>query len=389
MNTEQYKRLIRDYYIQHGYTDIPVISKLDDTSLKMIADLVQNKSVTEPVTRIQLCFYGLYYSTKKEYEQMKKYYLLAIEKGDAEIMCELGIYYFTIEKDYTLMKKYFFMAIRNGNRNGRALYNLALYYQRVENNYKLMKKYYLRADKEGCKGALYNLSCYYRNIKDYRRMKKYGLMAINRGSVKAMNNLGCYYDDIEDYEQMQKYYLMAIKQNYAPSMFNLGLHYERAEKNYELAKKYYLMAIERGCRRSMYNLGLYYTNTEKDYQQMKKYHLMAAEKGLVYAVICLDNYYQNNKVPTIDVLTFYDRYLPDKMDTAFKYLTKHSNYSPEVVDFISKCDLSKYSCDVPEYVSIIHQLAKTKLDLLETHFKYMPGETGYQQAKKDYLEQIV
>ena len=50
-----------------------------------------------------------------DYKLMKKYYLMAIDKGNLEAMNNLGIYYATIEKNYDLMKKYYLMAIEKGN----------------------------------------------------------------------------------------------------------------------------------------------------------------------------------------------------------------------------------------------------------------------------------
>ena len=118
---------------------------------------------------------GLYYKQKiKDYEQMKKYYLMAIDLGNSDAMFNLGFYYYNI-KDYEQMKKYYLMAIDLGNSY-----------------------------------AMYVLGLYYNNIKDYEQMKKYYLMAINLGNSDAMFNLGFHYCEIEDYEQMNKYLLMAI-----------------------------------------------------------------------------------------------------------------------------------------------------------------------------------
>ena len=56
-----------------------------------------------------------------------------------------GIYYKNIEKNYDLMKKYYLMTIENDKNNSDAMYDLGHYYQYIEKNYKLMKKYYLMA----------------------------------------------------------------------------------------------------------------------------------------------------------------------------------------------------------------------------------------------------
>ncbi len=85
---------------------------------------------------------GEYYQyVEQDYDQMKKYYLMAIEKGDGYSMYKLGYYYDEIEKDYDQMKKYYLMSIKKGNSD--AMHNLGLYYDEIEENYKEMKKYYL------------------------------------------------------------------------------------------------------------------------------------------------------------------------------------------------------------------------------------------------------
>jgi len=130
-------------------------------------------------------YYGVYYKIKKNYEQMKKYYLVAIEKGCCDAINNLGFYYKEIEKDYEQMKKYYLMAIEKGNMN--AMNNLGVYYQNVEKDYEQMKKYYLMAIEKGNTNAMHNLGYYYRYVeKDYEQMKKYYLMAIDNGDKNTI-----------------------------------------------------------------------------------------------------------------------------------------------------------------------------------------------------------
>ena len=53
---------------------------------------------------------GLRHEKQKDYENMIKYYLMAIEKGNSDAMNNLGIYY-EEQKDYENMMKYYLMAI--------------------------------------------------------------------------------------------------------------------------------------------------------------------------------------------------------------------------------------------------------------------------------------
>jgi hypothetical protein len=160
-----------------------------------------------------------------------------------------GNYYKFKLKNNKQMKKYYIMAIDKGNIDGA--YNLGCYYH-YNNNYIDMKKYFLMAIEKNDGYSMYNLGHYYQNIeKDYENMKKYYIMAINNGHTGAMNNLGNYYQIIEkDYEQMKKYYIMAIDKDQINAMINLGLYYQDIEKDYEQMKKYYTMVIDSGYDKS-------------------------------------------------------------------------------------------------------------------------------------------
>jgi len=182
----------------------------------------------------------------------------------------LGIYHQYITRHYEQMKKYYLMAI-NCN-NGDAMYNLGFYYKAIEQNYEQMKKYYLMAIDKGNTDAMNELGEYYRNGEiNYEQMKKYYLMAIDKGNTVAMNNLGYYYRFKRiNHKLMKKYYLMAIDCGSASAMYNMGGHYQYENKNYDKMTKYYLMAIEKGNVNAMYNLGYYYRLISRD--DSKKLH---------------------------------------------------------------------------------------------------------------------
>jgi hypothetical protein len=191
-------------------------------------------------------FRGIYYRhVEKNYDLMKKYYLMAIEQGCVQAICNLGRYYQHIEKNYDLMKKYYLMAIELNYY--RAMSCIGYYYQMTEINYELMKKYYITAIEQGNDAiAMNNLGYYYHDAEiNYDLMKKYYLMAIELGDLTAMINLGNYYADIElNNELTKKYYLMAYKRNDLDAMINLGNYYHTKEPNYELCIKYYKQAVE-------------------------------------------------------------------------------------------------------------------------------------------------
>jgi TPR repeat protein len=107
------------------------------------------------------------------------------------------------------MKKYYLMAIDKGSIV--AMYNLANWYNAIE-NYKLMIKYYLMAINKGCIKSMYNLGCYYNNINDINNMIKYYSMAIDNNiednKEKIIIILANYYEDIGKYKIAKKYYYM-------------------------------------------------------------------------------------------------------------------------------------------------------------------------------------
>ena len=300
-------------------------------------------------------YYGVYYEIKKDYDQMKKYYLISIEKGNVSAMYNLGFYYQNVEEDYDQMKKYYLMAIEKGNVS--AMYNLGFYYEEIENDYDQMKKYYL--------------------------------VAIEKGDDEAIFNLGLYYDDVEkDYEQMKKYYLMAVEKGNKLAMNNLGLYYQAIKKDYKKMKKYYLMAIEKGSKTSMNNLGSYYQKIEKDYEQMKKYYLMAIEKGDNNAIYQLELFYKYNN----DTLGLLQLYI--KIDNKTKISDILVNYCNQKIinKEINSILLQYLNCindhDLPIIFKLFIQLFNNQIDLLEAHFKYSENGLGYEEAKQDFLKQL-
>ena len=65
-----------------------------------------------------------HYESIHDYDNMVKYYLMAIDKGCSSAMNNLGHYYFYYEADHDEMLKYFLMAIKYGNKT--AMKNLGV-----------------------------------------------------------------------------------------------------------------------------------------------------------------------------------------------------------------------------------------------------------------------
>lgn len=136
------------------------------------------------------------YKNQNKLDQMEKYYLMASEKGNRIAQNNLALYYYEKSRydeaiklwtlsdlpeslfslgfhyryngrNYEQMKKYYLLAI--DKKNTLAMCNLANYYKSIENNYELMKKYYLMAlqtDNKKDKSYLETIKEYYRSNKD-------------------------------------------------------------------------------------------------------------------------------------------------------------------------------------------------------------------------------
>jgi len=206
------------------YTEIELRSLYDLYINNIIPAHVTNHRMIGPI--------ATYYATRKDFENMKKYYLLAIETGDSIAMVNLGLYY-EKQKDFENMKKYYLMAIEKDN--SEAMNCLGLYYYK-QKDYENMKKYWLMAIEKGNTVSMCNFGSHYKGQKDFENMEKYYLMAINLGEIHAMYTLGRYYEELKKYNNMEKYYLMAIEHGHEMSFYYL--------KNYYETKKHYRSLLE-------------------------------------------------------------------------------------------------------------------------------------------------
>ncbi len=192
-----------------------------------------------------------------------------IETIDPLKLNYICIYYEFVVKNYDEMKKYYTLLIDKIKHMPStyafysAVYNLGNYYKNIEKNYEMMKKCYL---------LLLDNSLNEDNHSELHSIRTF-----------IMNTLGNYYEKIEEnYDLMKKYYLMAIdninhiaandNSNHASccAMNNLGNYYQRIEINEELMKKYYMMAIENGNKTAMKNLSNYYADMSMKYLGMSK-----------------------------------------------------------------------------------------------------------------------
>ena len=164
---------LNDIQVKYGYGSLIKYNHIED----YIVNLYNNELIElHLIDSCKLLWNGNYYKDiEKNYDEMKKYYLMAIDLNDSTAMNNLGFYYKTVEKNYDEMKKYYLMAIELNNIS--AMNNLGLYYQTVEKNYNEMKKYYLMAIKLNDSNVIKlceNYSYFYDdNIKNTIMLKKF------------------------------------------------------------------------------------------------------------------------------------------------------------------------------------------------------------------------
>ena len=135
---------IIDYLDKNDDSYIYEIYPIDDeNSLRKIYDLFIDDIFVEPELDIEFLYYGYYFNGKGDYEQMKRYYFIAIYKGYSEAMFRLGNFYYE-QNDFKNMKIYLKMAIEK--KDSSAANRFGCYYYEHK-NYDKALKYFLLEEK--------------------------------------------------------------------------------------------------------------------------------------------------------------------------------------------------------------------------------------------------
>jgi hypothetical protein len=299
----------------------------------------------------------------------------------------LGVYYQFIYVNYDLMKKYYLMAIEKGN--SWAMHNLGWHYQYTEENYNLMKKYYLQAIDKGNAGAMNNLGHYYLCVEyNCDLMKKYFLMAIEKGNFSAMHSLGWHYQYTEEnYDLMKKYYFMAINKGSTIPMSDLGRYYELVEHNYDLMKKYYLMAINEGNTFGLVHLNNYYDNNLPNKEDLQNYFNSLIKGNIGF------EYFENFNNINIERNGFIDLFCLNidnnnlKIDD-FKFcLSKIVKYI-NINKFCESCE-SRESCELKNIKHFVRYINKLLYCIKnKSEYKKCVNETFTMYASQIFMEYL-
>jgi TPR repeat protein len=241
---------IKNYLQDKGYNYIKIPEESTDEIYQLYINNVEKKVKND----IEYLYFGMYYQINKNYDKMKKYYLMAIKKGNSLAMNNLGLYYKEIENNYELAKKYYLMAIENGNI--KVISSVICYYNYKyrEQNKDLIKTYLLMAVKKAnnCKNttdlyiyAIHSLGKWYQEVEHNDKLAEYYyLMAINNKfslkiGYRTYSNLAhLYYKQNKNYDKIFEYIIESIKLNFTYNLINIKNDLDLLFKLFEINIKY-------------------------------------------------------------------------------------------------------------------------------------------------------
>ena len=226
------------------------------------------------------------YENDGDYDKAKKYYLMGVAAGNVLAMRHFAIYYRYVETQPNLMRKYFRMAIKKGD--AKSAFELGNFYI-IDGPPAKIRKYYLLAIELGSIEAIGIFGNYYNKVEgNFEMAKKYYLMGVELGDSTCMNNLAvCYNTRKEKPVKMVELYLKAIQV-------------------WDCTKREKMD----GCGYAACNLANYYYE-HGDIGKMKFYYGLVIERGFVLGVKEFASYYLNAEKNPVEALNLYIMY-PDK-----------------------------------------------------------------------------
>jgi hypothetical protein len=203
-------------------------------------------------TNIMLKLGDFYAEVEPDFNEMKRFYLMAIKKGNSEgflrladyfkkkntlyhkkclekglenadcnKLVEKGYHYQYTEKNYDLMKKYYQIAINKGS--AIAANNLGVYYQDILYNFKEAERLYKISADQGCIYAMNNLGLLYQRSNKHEEMERYFQLAISKDDSDAMYNMALFYETISMIPEIAlQYYQMASEKGNEKARKKLG-----------------------------------------------------------------------------------------------------------------------------------------------------------------------
>ena len=122
------------------------------------AALQHLKSIQNKDQRVDFAM-GFIYHMLNDFKSAIRYYTLAVDKGHADAMNNLGLLYKTEYKDFDAAIRYYTLVVDKGDAD--AMYNLALLYETEYKDFDAAIRYYTLAVDKGDAGAMNNLAFLY------------------------------------------------------------------------------------------------------------------------------------------------------------------------------------------------------------------------------------
>ena len=239
------------YYMTEALARTGITAELQDSLIKETRLHLQKKGsmLSEHLSEsdMELLEKADNYLDQKKYD-LALTVLNSIHSKDTTVFYHIGLCNDELN-DFSEAKRYYNMAIEKGDVD--AMNNLANLYTTEKDGINQAEKYYKMAIEKGCADAMYNLALLYKNNKeDIGRAEKYYKMAIEKEHVGAMNNLGFLYaTNKNDLNQAEKYFKMACERGNVVAQFNIAFLYFVQRKEKYLALEYITKALEHGIER--------------------------------------------------------------------------------------------------------------------------------------------
>lgn len=172
-------------YILYGESDKQLYID-NKTSLKKIYELFITDTPFDPTTAIELHYMGFYFEMTKNYGLMEKYYLMAFNQDYLPSLYKL-VEHFYSKQNYDNVIKYYELAIDKGNSD--AMISLGDYYRNHCHDKEQAKQLYLKAvETDNNVKAMYKLISHYKKTPCCDKVMKYYLMVFATGDFSKINN---------------------------------------------------------------------------------------------------------------------------------------------------------------------------------------------------------
>lgn len=203
--------LDKDYNIFELYNKLFLVTNPSEIVIQKLNKLKNNKKRFLEIREIEI-EYGIMISDGFEYiypkllEIFNDEYNITEDEPDMMVLHLIGSYYQYKIKNYEKMKLFYSISINKDCFY--SCHNLGSYYERIEKNYELMKKNYLIAIEQKHIPSMIRLGLYYLDIENNKEeMKKYLLIGIMNEDIESLSVL------IKYYKPLYIYYLLNSCEN--------------------------------------------------------------------------------------------------------------------------------------------------------------------------------